>query len=49
MRASRKNQAGMAGQNEVAANFERLGWGPVPNPTTTSGPTCSFRSETPAA
>jgi hypothetical protein len=32
MRASRQEQTGGIGQNEVAANFERLGWGPVPNP-----------------
>lgn len=32
MRASRQEQTGTAGQNEAAANFERLQWGPAPNP-----------------
>jgi hypothetical protein len=31
MRASRQEQTGGVGVNEVAANFERIGWGPVPN------------------
>ena len=32
MRASENEQTGGAGQNEVKARFERIGWGPVDNP-----------------
>jgi hypothetical protein len=32
MRASHEDRTGTAGHSEVTANFERLGWGPVPNP-----------------
>lgn len=31
MRASTQEQTGAIGANEVAANFERINWGPVPN------------------
>lgn len=31
MRASEQEQTGGVGVNEVAAKFERIGWGPVPN------------------
>ncbi len=31
VRSSRQQQTGGVGINEVAANFERIGWGPVPN------------------
>ncbi|MGI8791623.1 MAG: DUF4365 domain-containing protein, partial [Acidimicrobiales bacterium] len=32
MRASESEQTAAAGQNEVKAHFERIGWGPVDNP-----------------
>ena len=31
MRASHQEQTGTAGQNRAAADFEDLGWGPIPN------------------
>lgn len=32
MRAPKNESVATAGQNEVIANFERIGWGPIPNP-----------------
>lgn len=31
MRTTAEQQTGGAGLSEVAANFQRIGWGPVPN------------------
>lgn len=31
MRASQQEQTGGAGAHEVSSNFERIGWGPIPN------------------
>ena len=33
VRAPESEPTGTAGANEVSANFERINWGPVPNPS----------------